>query len=76
VQGTAEVVSMSTCSNIQGFQITGDGISDYSQSDVWRYIDRTKPYQAVFDYEIWKGEPLKGELLTKNSVFSKPFRPE
>jgi hypothetical protein len=32
-----------------------------------------QPFRAVFDYEIWKGEPGKGKLLVKNSVYSEPI---
>ena len=49
------------------FQRSGTGVSNYSGL---HNFDLTKPYRAVFDYEIWSGEPLKGELLTKNSLVS------
>jgi hypothetical protein len=58
------------------FQQQGEGVSDYSQSPAFlRQIDRNKPYRVVFDYEIWKGEPTKGELLAKNSVSSSDVGP-
>ena len=31
------------------------------------------PVRAVLDYEIWDGEPERGELLCKDSVVSEPF---
>ena len=37
-------------------------------------VDLSKPFRAVLDYELWKGEPDKGELLAKNSVFSDLIR--
>ncbi len=33
----------------------------------------TSPFRVVCDYEIWDGEPGRGVLLGKNSVFSEPY---
>jgi hypothetical protein len=49
------------------------GTSSYTGGeDYRRHIDRSRPYRAVFDYELWKGRPGKGKLLKKDSVFSEP----
>ena len=48
----------------------GDFLAPDSPTREW--LECSKPLQAVFDYEIWKGMPGRGELLKKNSVFSEP----
>jgi len=66
----------SSSTKLEAFQTIGTGTSDYSRADGFaRMFDRNKPYRAVFDYEIWKGEPTKGELLAKNSVSSSDIVP-
>ncbi len=39
-------------------------------------VNLQEPFRAVCDYEIWDGEPGKGELLCKNSVVSAPLQRE
>ena len=69
--GSPDVFMVGGTNRLTDFQKVGTGVSDYSRaSEFVRKIDRTMPYRAVFDYEIWKGEPAKGELLAKNSVWS------
>jgi hypothetical protein len=74
-QGEASDVLLEAGSNrLESFQLLGAGVSDYSQGpDVLRRIDLSKPYRAVFDYEIWKGQPGGSELLEKRSVLSAPI---
>jgi hypothetical protein len=66
-QGTYKpLVSSST--PLDDFLRTGTGSSDYTAS--LNRLDPQLPYHAIFDYEIWKGKPGKGELLAKNTVLS------
>jgi hypothetical protein len=37
------------------------------------FSDPPDPFQAVYDYEIWQGEPGRGRILTKQSAFSTPI---
>jgi hypothetical protein len=69
--GSPDVFLVGGTTRLIDFQTMGTGVSDYSQgTEFIRDIDRKKPYKAVFDYEIWKGKPTKGELLAKNFVSS------
>jgi hypothetical protein len=74
--GSPDVFLVGSANRLAAFQTAGTGVSDYSQATAFiGRIDRTKPYRAVFDYEIWKGEPTKGELLAKDSVWSPEIMP-
>lgn len=69
--GSPDVFLIGSANRLAVFQKWGTGVSDYFQAaDFLRRIDRTRPYLAVFDCEIWKAEPTRGELLAKNSVWS------
>ena len=67
--GSLKETLMAGSQPLDGFQLGGINITQYSEGAA-RHLDLSKPYQAEFDYEIWKGEPGKGELLTKQSVLS------
>jgi hypothetical protein len=71
-EGSPKGTLVATSCQLSLFQLAGTGVSDYSKGPA-RHLDLSKPYQAVFDYEIWNGEPGKGELLTKQSVLSAPI---
>jgi hypothetical protein len=74
--GSPDYFLIGGADRLTDFQSGGTGVSDYSRgTDFVRWVDPTKPYRAVFDYEIWKGEPAKGELLAKNSVWSAEIAP-
>ena len=76
VQGSVpDELLVGSSTKLKTFQAMGTGVSDYSKGSGLARIDRNKPYRAVFDYEIWKGEPTKGELLVKNSVSSSDIVP-
>lgn len=77
VQSSAPDAFLVGSSNkLTAFQKGGAGVSDYCRASSFvGSFDLTKPYMAVFDYEIWRGEPTKGELLTKNSVASSAIAP-
>jgi hypothetical protein len=72
--GSLDVFLIGSANQLATFQQVGTGVTDYSEGSFTR-IDQTHPYRAVFDYEIWKGEPTKGELLAKNSVSSFEIAP-
>lgn len=38
-------------------------------------FDQTKPHRLVLDYEIWKGKPTSGKLLTKQTLKTEAFDP-
>ena len=53
----------------------GTGTSDYRAILARSGFDAKRPYEAVFDYELWRGKPGAGELLAKSSVISEPIGP-
>lgn len=74
--GSPDLFLVGSSNRLTNFQQQGTGVGDYSQSpDFLRHIDRNRSYRDVFDYEIWKGEPAKGELLAKCSVSSRDIGP-
>ena len=67
-EGSVSKELNATSDELGRFQLTGTHLSE-----VQRQLDTSKPCRFVFDYEIWKGKPGRGELLAKQSVFSQPF---
>ena len=74
--GSPDLFLIGSTGRLTAFQKGGTGVSDYSgATDFARWSDPKRPYRAVFDYEIWRGEPTKGELLAKDSVWSAEIGP-
>lgn len=47
----------------------------YSQVALSQLAHPSEPHRIVVDYEIWRGKPGRGQLLTKQSVFSEMIEP-
>jgi hypothetical protein len=59
---------------LNGLQVgKGTGLSSYDAVLARSGFDTSRPYEAVLDYELWKGVPGDGELLSKSSVTSEPI---
>jgi hypothetical protein len=67
-EGSVSEALEATSDELDRFQLTGTHLLA-----VQRLLDMSRPCRFVFDYEIWKGKPGRGELLAKQSVFSEPF---
>ena len=59
---------------LSGLQLgKGTGLSSYDAVLARSDFDAKRPYEVVLDFELWKGIPGDGELLSKSSVISEPI---